>query len=79
MTKAEDNRERQRINNNKRLLEHVPDKVRPFFTELEALCKKYKVQLNGCGCCSSPYVTYGSHSHESIGDVNVGENGLELR
>ena len=27
-----------------------------FIIEYEALCKKYKTSINGCGCCGSPFI-----------------------
>jgi len=29
-----------------------------FLKEYEQLCKKYKMGIQGCGCCGSPYLIY---------------------
>lgn len=31
-------------------------KEEEFLREYEKLCKKYKMGLQGCGCCGSPYL-----------------------
>lgn len=28
-----------------------------FLKEYERLCNKYKMSIDGCGCCSSPFLT----------------------
>jgi hypothetical protein len=35
----------------------MTDDERNFIIELEALSRKYKVLVGGCGCCGSPYLT----------------------
>lgn len=32
-------------------------KVSLFLKELEQICKKYKCNLGGCGCCGSPFIS----------------------
>lgn len=34
----------------------MTDNERNFIIELEALSRKYKLQIYGCGCCGSPSV-----------------------
>ena len=34
-----------------------------FLKEYEVLCQKYKMGLQGCGCCTSPWLN-------DIGDIN---------
>ena len=31
--------------------------IEEFLQELTKLSKKYKIYINGCGCCGSPYLT----------------------
>jgi len=31
--------------------------VEQFLQELSALTRKYKIEIGGCGCCDSPYLT----------------------
>ena len=39
-----------------------------FLEELTELTKKYGIQVNGCGCCGSPYL-------ETLkGSANIGED-----
>lgn len=33
-------------------------KVIEFLRDYTVLCKKYKIGLNGCGCCGSPFLKY---------------------
>lgn len=37
-----------------------------FLKEYELLCQKYKMGLQGCGCCQSPWLN-------EIGEVNYNE------
>lgn len=30
--------------------------VQLFLEELDQLLRKYKIKINGCGCCDSPYL-----------------------
>lgn len=34
----------------------MDENLRNFIIELEALSRKYKLQISGCGCCSSPSI-----------------------
>lgn len=33
------------------------DDVNGFLNELLELSKKYKIEIGGCGCCGSPFLT----------------------
>lgn len=35
-----------------------------FLIEYEVLCSKYKIYLDGCGCCNSPYVEDASRTED---------------
>lgn len=37
-----------------------------FLKEYELLCQKYKMGLQGCGCCGSPYLN-------DLTDINYNE------
>ena len=43
------------------------NKVKQFLKEYELLCQKYKMGLEGCGCCGSPYLTY---NDKYINEIN---------
>ena len=42
-----------------------------FLVEYEKLCKKYKTQIMGCGCCDSPYL-------DEIGNIEYNKNKLSF-
>lgn len=52
--------------NKKRLLKDYD-----FLVEYEKLCKKYKMQIRGCGCCDSPYL-------DEIGNIKYNKNKLSF-
>ena len=37
--------------------EEMFEKTKEFLKEYELLCQKYKIGLNGCGCCGSPWLS----------------------
>lgn len=38
-----------------------------FLKELTALTQKYKIQIEGCGCCGSPWLSEVSIKNKAIG------------
>jgi len=36
--------------------EQDKQRIIEFLKEYERLCRKYRLELAGCGCCGSPYV-----------------------
>jgi len=44
------------------------DEVNSFLEDLNALTKKHKIVIGGCGCCGSP-------SLDTLEDYDVGETG----
>lgn len=39
---------------------------REFLKELMALCKKWNVKIDGCGCCGSPRVEFEDETMENL-------------
>ena len=36
-----------------------------FEAELELLCKKYNIDISGCGCCGSPSISYDDYKDKN--------------
>lgn len=44
-----------------------------FLREYETLCKKYKISIEGCGCCGSPFLVVRTESgSEDVSLENIG-------
>jgi hypothetical protein len=42
-------------------------KIKEFLKEYAEICKKYKLYIDGCGCCNSPYLQkFDKYIDESI-------------
>ena len=39
------------------MFEPINGAAAAFMSELQALTKKYKIAIDGCGCCGSPFLT----------------------
>lgn len=50
---------------------------REFLKELHALCKKWNVEISGCGCCGSPNIYFSDGTN--FEDLYVDKNGLEVK
>jgi hypothetical protein len=49
--------------------------VASFLVELETLCRKYNIEISGCGCCGSPRLDYLRWDAEDI--YGVDKKGLD--
>ena len=49
-----------------------------FLREYEKLCKKYKMGLEGCGCCGSPYLNtiYDINYNDKLDKIFIGGDGF---
>jgi len=47
----------------------MSDTKEKFLKEYEILCKKYKIIIDGCGCCGSPFI----YSEKEMQDGNFEE------
>ena len=50
------------------------EEVYSYLTEYKDLCKKYGIEITGCGCCDSPYLT--GLKHIEIGNICIEKNEL---
>ena len=52
-----------------------------FLKEYEKLCQKYKMGLEGCGCCGSPYLNEINHINydEGTNQIIIGFNYDEMK
>lgn len=47
-------------------------RIAAFLAELTALTVKHKLQIRGCGCCGSPYITEVDVNHDLLQDMGYG-------
>lgn len=58
-------------------VDELPKNQAEFFTELQALCKKYNAEIGGCGCCDSPF-GYVDDWKNSFGNLDVAPDYLTV-
>ncbi len=46
------------------------NEIENFLNELTELSKKYKLYIDGCGCCNSPYIEKFSYMDNSSYNMN---------
>lgn len=52
------------------------EEVMEFINEYEKLCRKYKIIIDSCGCCASPYIYCNNGKEKYFSEACI-DNGIK--